>query len=63
VSGRDRDFLEFPEQRLDRAHDSGLTADLDGIANRERLLVVQMASRHHLVPTPKLIAVVDPSHR
>jgi hypothetical protein len=59
----DEPYLEFPEQRLDRSHDSGLTADLDAIADLERLLVIQMARRHHLVATPKLIAIVDPSHR
>jgi hypothetical protein len=59
----DEPYLEFPEQRLDRAHDSGLTADLDAIANLERLLVVQMARPHHLVAALKLIAVVDPTYR
>jgi hypothetical protein len=56
-------YFAFPEQRLNRAHDPELAADLDAIANPERPLIVQMASRHHLVTAPQLIAVVDPSHR
>ena len=59
----DETYFAFPEQRLNRAHDPGLTADLDVIANLERTLIVQMASRHHLVAAPQLIAVVDPNHR
>jgi hypothetical protein len=55
-------YLAFPQQRLDGAHDAEMSADLDAIADLERLLVVEMAGRHHLVATPKLIAVIDPSH-
>jgi hypothetical protein len=35
----DEPYLEFPEQRLGRAHDSELTADLDAIADLERPFV------------------------
>jgi hypothetical protein len=56
----DKMYLAFPQQRLDGAHDAEMSADLDAIADLERLLVVEMAGRHHLVATPKLIALIDP---
>ena len=40
----------FPEDWLDRAHDSVMTADLDVIADLERLLIVQSAGRHDFSP-------------
>jgi hypothetical protein len=55
--------LSFPEQRLDYADDPGLAADLDSIADLERLLAAEVAGRDHLVAAANLIAVVDPSHR
>ena len=58
----DEPYLEFPEQRLDRAHHSGLTADLDAIATR--------AAPHRSdgqSPPPRRHAEarsgIDPSHR
>jgi hypothetical protein len=56
-------YRAFPQQRLDGAHDAEMSADLDAIADLERLLVVEMAGRHHLVATPKLIALIDPPGR
>jgi len=53
----------LPEHRLNRAHDPGLATDLDPLANFERPLNTQMARRHHLVATPQLIAIANPSHR
>ena len=58
----DESYLMLTEQRLDRSHDPGLTADLDLIADLEWLLRIQMAGRHDLLAAPKLIAKVDPSH-
>jgi hypothetical protein len=48
---------------LNGAHDPSLAADLDAIADLERLLVVQMAGCHHLVTAPQFIAIFNPSHR
>jgi hypothetical protein len=39
----DEPYFAFPEQQLNRAHDPGLAADLDAIANPKRPLIVQMA--------------------
>jgi hypothetical protein len=55
--------LGFTEQRLDRAHDRVLAADLDSIADLERLLAAEVAGRDHLVGAAELIAIVDPSQR
>jgi hypothetical protein len=54
--------LGFTEQRLDRAHDRVLAADLDSIADLERLLAAEVAGRDDLVAVAELIAIVDPSH-
>jgi hypothetical protein len=55
--------LGFAEQRLDRAHDRLLAADLDSIPDFERLLAAEMAGRDHLAAAAELIAILDPSHR
>jgi hypothetical protein len=55
--------LALAQQRLDRTYDPGLAADLGPIADLKRLRWAQVASRDHLVPAPKLIAIVNPSHR
>ena len=51
------------QQSLDCTDDPYLTVDGQPLANFERLLSAQMAGRDHLVAAPKLIAIVDPSHR
>ena len=58
----DKAHLSLAQQRLDRAHDSELAADLQPIANLERLVTAQMTGRDHLVAAPELIAIVDPGH-
>jgi hypothetical protein len=40
-----------------------LAADLDPITDLERLLMIQVPGRDHLVATPQLIAIANPSHR
>jgi len=58
----DKAHLSLAQQRLDRAHDSELAADLQPLANLERLVTAQMTGRDHLVVALELIAIVDPSH-
>ncbi len=55
--------LSLTQQRLDRADGSQLAADLQPVADRERLLSAQMTGRDHLVAAPQLIAIVHPGHR
>jgi hypothetical protein len=50
-------------QRLDRAYDRVLAADLDSIAHFERLLAAEVAGRDHLVAAAELAAIVDSSQR
>jgi hypothetical protein len=45
----DKAHLSLAQQRLDRAHDSELAADLQPIADLERLVTAQMTGRDHLV--------------
>ena len=54
--------LVFAEYRLGRAHDSGLAAEVDPLADLERLLAAQVAGRDHLAAAPEFIAIADPSH-
>lgn len=48
---------------FDRTHDPLSASDLDPIAHLEGKLTAQVAGGNHLVGAPKLIAIVDPSHR
>ncbi len=58
----DKAHLSLAQQRLGRAHDSELAANLQPIANLERLVTAQMTGRDDLVAAPELIAIVDPGH-
>jgi hypothetical protein len=58
----DKAHLSLAQQRLGRAHDSELAANLQPIANLERLVTAQMTGRDHLVAAPEFIAIVDPGH-
>jgi hypothetical protein len=42
--------LRLAQQRLDRAHDRLLAADLDAIPDFERLLPAEVTGRDHLLP-------------
>jgi hypothetical protein len=52
----------FPEKRLNGAHHPGVASDLDAVSDFQRSLRVEVASRDHLVPAPKLITIVSPRH-
>jgi hypothetical protein len=58
----DKAHLALAQQRLGRAHDSELAANLKPIPNLKRLVTAQMTGRDHLVAAPELIAIVDPGH-
>ncbi len=55
--------LALTQQSLDSTDDPYLAVDGQPLTNFERLLSAQMPGRDHLVAAPKLIAIVDPSHR
>ena len=55
--------LALAQQSLDCTDDPYLAVNGQPLTNSERLLSAQMAGRDHLVAAPKLIAIVDPSHR
>jgi hypothetical protein len=59
---KDTAHLSLAQQRLGRAHDSDLAANLQPIPNLERLVTAQMTGRDDLVAAPELIAIVDPGH-
>jgi hypothetical protein len=50
------------QERPDRPDDPGMSADLQPVADLERLLDTQVAGGDHLVATPQLIAIPDLSH-
>ena len=60
---QDETQLGFPQQRLDRADDRWLAADLESISDFQRLLAAEVSGREHLLAAAELVAIVDPSHR
>jgi hypothetical protein len=54
--------LAFAQQRLGCAHDPGLAADLDPIADLKWLLAAPVTGRDHLLAPPELKALVNSSH-
>ena len=54
--------LLLAQERLDRPDDPGMSADLQPVADLERLLAAQVAGGDHLVATPQLVAISDLSH-
>jgi hypothetical protein len=59
----DKAQLLLPQQWFDLAHDAQLAANLQPLADLERLLAAQMTSRDDLVTAPQLIAIGNPGHR
>jgi hypothetical protein len=55
----DKPQLLLPEQRLDRAHDPHLAADLQALADLQRPLALQMAGCDHLIAAAQLVAIRD----
>jgi hypothetical protein len=54
--------LLLAQERLDRADDSCMAADLERVAHLERSLATEVAGRDHLITAPHLIALTDLTH-